>query len=32
MSFGKEHTWVTFVDDLKEEFYHVGNYDDQYMR
>jgi hypothetical protein len=25
-------TWVAFVDALKEEFYPVGNYDDQYMR
>jgi hypothetical protein len=30
--FGREPTWTTFVDSLKEEFYHVGNYDDQYMR
>jgi hypothetical protein len=29
--FTREPTWATFVDDLKEEFYHVGNYDDQYM-
>lgn len=30
--FGRECTWETFVDALKEEFYPVGNYDDQYMR
>jgi hypothetical protein len=30
--FGREPTWVTFVDSLKEEFYHVENYDEQYMR
>jgi hypothetical protein len=30
--FGREPTWVAFVDALKEEFYPVGNYDDQYMR
>jgi hypothetical protein len=32
MPFGREPTWVAFVDALKEEFYHVGSYDDQYMR
>jgi hypothetical protein len=31
MPFGREPTWTTFVDALKEEFYHVGNYHDQYM-
>jgi hypothetical protein len=30
--FGREPTWATFVDSLKEDFYPVGNYDDQYMR
>jgi hypothetical protein len=31
MLFGREPTWAAFVDALKEEFYLVGNYDDQYM-
>jgi hypothetical protein len=31
-AFGTEPTWVAFVDALKEEFYPVGNYDDQYTR
>jgi hypothetical protein len=30
--FKREPTWETFVDALKEEFYPVRNYDDQYMR
>jgi hypothetical protein len=30
--FGREPTWAVFVDSLKEELYHVENYDDQYMR
>jgi hypothetical protein len=30
--FGREPTWVAFVDSLKEEFYPIRNYDDQYMR
>ena len=30
--FGREPTWETFVDSLKEELYPVRNYDDQYMR
>jgi hypothetical protein len=30
--FGREPTWVAFVDSLKEEFYPVKKYDDQYMR
>jgi hypothetical protein len=30
--FGREPTWEAFVDALNEEFYPVGNYDDQYMR
>jgi hypothetical protein len=29
--FGRDPTWATFVDSLKEEFYPVGNYDDQHM-
>jgi hypothetical protein len=29
---GREPTWETFIDSLKEEFYPVENYDDQYMR
>jgi hypothetical protein len=29
---GREPTWVAFVDALKEDFYPVGSYDDQYMR
>jgi hypothetical protein len=32
MPFRREPTWETFVDALKEEFYPVGSYDDQYMR
>jgi hypothetical protein len=32
MPFEGEATWETFVDSLKEDFYLVGNYDDQYMR
>jgi hypothetical protein len=30
--FRRELTWATFVDALKEEFYHVENYYDQYLR
>jgi hypothetical protein len=30
--FGREATWEAFVDALKEKFYPVENYDDQYMR
>jgi hypothetical protein len=30
--FEREHTWVAFVYTLKEDFYLVGNYDDQFMR
>jgi hypothetical protein len=30
--FQREHTWVAFVDSLKEDFYPVINYDDQYVR
>jgi hypothetical protein len=30
--FRREPTWAAFVDALKEEFYPVRNYDDQYMR
>jgi hypothetical protein len=25
-------TWDFFVDAVKEQYYHVGNYEDQYMR
>jgi hypothetical protein len=28
MPLGREPTWVAFVDSLKEELYHVKNYDD----
>jgi hypothetical protein len=30
--YGVEPTWDFFVDVVKEQYYHVGNYDDQYMR
>jgi hypothetical protein len=30
--FGPGPTWVDFVDALKEQYYPVGSYDDQYMR
>jgi hypothetical protein len=30
--FGPEPTWVDFFDALKEKYYPVGNYDDQYTR
>jgi hypothetical protein len=30
--FGPKPTWVDFVDALKEQYYPVGNYDDQYTR
>jgi hypothetical protein len=30
--FGREPTWVAFVDSLKEEFYPIKNYDEKYMR
>jgi hypothetical protein len=30
--FGKEPTWVDFVDAIKEKFYLVGSYDNQYAR
>jgi hypothetical protein len=30
--FKRDPTWVAFVDSLKEEFYPVRNYYDQYMR
>ena len=30
--FRREPTWAAFVDSLKEEFYPIGNYEDQYMR
>jgi hypothetical protein len=28
MPLGREPTWEAFMDALKEEFYHVGSYDD----
>jgi len=31
-SFGVESTWAYFVEALKEQFYPVGNYDDQHTR
>jgi hypothetical protein len=31
-NFGPGPTWEDFVDALKEKYYLVGNYDDQYMR
>jgi hypothetical protein len=30
--YGIEPTWDLFVDAFKEQYYPVGNYDDQYMR
>jgi hypothetical protein len=30
--FHLEPTWVTFFDVLKEKYYHVGNYNDEYTR
>jgi hypothetical protein len=30
--FKREPTWEAFVDALKEDFYPIRNYDDQYMR
>jgi hypothetical protein len=30
--FGVEPTWDFFMDVVKEKYYPVGNYDDQYMR
>ena len=30
--YGVEPTWDIFVDPVKEQYYFVGNYDDQYMR
>jgi hypothetical protein len=30
--FGVEPTWDFFMDAIKEQYYPVGNYDDQYMR
>jgi hypothetical protein len=30
--YGAEPTWEFFVDAVKEQYYLVGNYDDQYMR
>ena len=30
--YGVEPTWDIFVDAVKEEYYFLGNYEDQYMR
>jgi hypothetical protein len=30
--YGAEATWNFFVDVVKEQYYLVGNYEDQYMR
>jgi hypothetical protein len=30
--YGADPTWDFFVDAFKEQYYHVGNYEDQYMR
>jgi hypothetical protein len=30
--FGAEPTWDSFMDVIKEQYYPVGNYDDQYTR
>jgi hypothetical protein len=30
--FEPKSTWETFVDALKEQYYPIGNYDDQYTR
>jgi hypothetical protein len=30
--YGVKPTWDFFVDEVKEQYYPVGNYDDQYMR
>jgi hypothetical protein len=30
--YGAKPTWVFFVDVVKEKYYRVGNYEDQYMR
>jgi hypothetical protein len=30
--FGRGPTWEAFLDALKEQYYHVGNHDDQYTR
>jgi hypothetical protein len=30
--YGAEPTWDFFVDVVKEQYYPVGNYEDQYMR
>jgi hypothetical protein len=30
--FGSRPTWATFVYSLKEQYYHIGSYDDQYTR
>jgi hypothetical protein len=30
--YGVEPTWDFFVDAVKEQYYPIGNYEDQYMR
>jgi len=30
--FGGKPTWASFVESIKEKYYHVGNYDDQYTK
>jgi hypothetical protein len=30
--YGAEPTWDFFVDVVKEQYYPIGNYDDQYMK
>jgi hypothetical protein len=30
--YGAKPAWDLFVDAIKEQYYHVGNYDEQYMR
>jgi hypothetical protein len=30
--FGPRPTWVDFVDSLKDQYYPIGNYDDQYTK
>ena len=30
--FGDNPTWAYFIDVIKEHYYHVGNYDDQYTK
>ena len=30
--FEENPTWASFIDVIKEQYYHVGNYDDQYTK